>query len=147
MDKECKMFLKLQNKNKKQISQNKQQKQVTKKSTYIQNSFKREVYFLIKMYIFFFYWQKYCRCACTFNLKSIVLKWSLFSNCTYKAIFVLFCLCDFFFFFLSFVFLGLHLRHMEIPRLGVELKLWLPGLHHRHSHSHVGSELYLQHTP
>jgi len=24
-----------------------------------------------------------------------------------------------------FVFLGLHLRHMEVPRLGVESELWL----------------------
>ena len=28
-----------------------------------------------------------------------------------------------FFFFLFFCFLGLHLRHMEVPRLGVELEL------------------------
>ena len=42
------------------------------------------------------------------------------------------------FFFLSFVFLGLHPRHMEIPRLGVQSELQL-GLYH--SHSNAGSEL------
>ena len=31
-----------------------------------------------------------------------------------------------FFFFLSFAFLGLHLPHMEVPRLGVEWELQLP---------------------
>ena len=31
------------------------------------------------------------------------------------------------FFFLSFVFLGLHLQHVEVPRLGVELELQLPA--------------------
>ena len=31
----------------------------------------------------------------------------------------------FFFFFWSFVFLELHLQHMEVPRLGIELKLQL----------------------
>ena len=30
------------------------------------------------------------------------------------------------FFFLPFVFLGLHLRHMEVPRLGVDSELQLP---------------------
>ena len=30
-------------------------------------------------------------------------------------------------FFWSFVYLGLHLRHMEVPRLGVELELRLPA--------------------
>ena len=30
-----------------------------------------------------------------------------------------------FFFFLPFFFLGLHLQHMEVPRLGVELELRL----------------------
>ena len=33
--------------------------------------------------------------------------------------------CFFFFFFFFFFFLGLHLRHMEVPRLGVELELRL----------------------
>ena len=42
----------------------------------------------------------------------------------------------FFFLFLSFFFfLGLHLGHMEGPRLGVELELQLPG----HSHNNTGS--------
>ena len=30
-------------------------------------------------------------------------------------------------FFFSFFFLGLHLRHMEVPKLGVELDLELPA--------------------
>ena len=34
-------------------------------------------------------------------------------------------ICFFFFFFL--VFLGPHLRHMEVPRLGVEAELQLPA--------------------
>ena len=33
----------------------------------------------------------------------------------------------FYFIVLSFAFLGLHLWHMEIPRLGVELELRLPA--------------------
>ena len=41
-------------------------------------------------------------------------------------------------YFLSFVFLGLHLLHTEAPRLGVELELQLPALHH--NHSNMGSE-------
>ena len=52
------------------------------------------------------------------------------------------------FFFLSFFFLGLHLQHMEVPRLGVKLELQLPAyatampdlsrvcdLHHRHGNA------------
>ena len=43
-------------------------------------------------------------------------------------------------------FLGLHLRHVEVPQLGVELdSAAAAGL--RHSHSNTGSELYLQTTP
>ena len=34
-------------------------------------------------------------------------------------------ICIFLFFFLAFVFLGLHLRHMEVPRLGVLPELQL----------------------
>ena len=41
---------------------------------------------------------------------------------------------SFFFFF----FLELHLQHLKVPRLGVELELQLLGLHH--SHSNVKSE-------
>ena len=33
----------------------------------------------------------------------------------------------FFFFSWSFVFVGPHLRHMEVPRLGVESELWPPA--------------------
>jgi len=39
--------------------------------------------------------------------------------------------------------LGLHLWHMEVPRLGAELELQL----HHHSHSKVGSEPCLPPTP
>ena len=42
-----------------------------------------------------------------------------------------------FFFCFFFFFLGPHLRHMEVPRLGVESEL----------HSNVGSELGLRPTP
>ena len=42
------------------------------------------------------------------------------------------CKYSFFFFFL-----GLYLWHMEVPRLGVQLKLQLPAAH---SHSNIGSE-------
>ena len=45
------------------------------------------------------------------------------------------CVCVFF--FLSF-FLGPHLRHMDVPRLGASL---------RHSHSNSGSKPHLQPTP
>ena len=44
----------------------------------------------------------------------------------------------FFFFFFSFVFLGLHLWHMEVPRLGVKLELQLPAYA-----TATGSELHL----
>ena len=30
-------------------------------------------------------------------------------------------------FFLPLVFLGLHLPHMEVPKLGVQSELWLPA--------------------
>ena len=43
-------------------------------------------------------------------------------------------------FLLFFVFLGLHLQRMEVPRLGVELEL-------PHSHSNAGSEPHLRPTP
>ena len=39
---------------------------------------------------------------------------------------------------LFFVFLGLHLRHMEVPRLGVRIGAIAAGLHH--SHSNTGSQ-------
>ena len=44
-----------------------------------------------------------------------------------------------------FVFLGLHLWHMEVTRLGVKLELQLLACHH--SHSNAGSKLCLQPTP
>ena len=47
------------------------------------------------------------------------------------------------FFFLSFCFF--RAAPMEVPRLGAESELWLPGLHHSHSNS--GSELRLRPTP
>ena len=50
----------------------------------------------------------------------------------------------FFFLFFSF-FLGSHLRHMEVPRLGVKVGAATAGLHH--SHSNTRSELHLQSTP
>jgi len=45
---------------------------------------------------------------------------------------------------LIFVFLGLHMRHMEVPRLGVELKLQLQAYT---SHTNSGSEPHLRPTP
>ena len=48
-------------------------------------------------------------------------------------------------FFLSFVFLGLHMQHMEIPRLGVESELQAASRHH--SHSNMGSKPRLRTTP
>ena len=55
------------------------------------------------------------------------------------------------FFFLSFLFLffffflGLQLQHMEVPRLGGQIKAKAAGL--QHSRSNVGSEPPLQPTP
>ena len=46
-------------------------------------------------------------------------------------------------FFLDF--LGPHLGHMEIPRLGAELELYLPA--YTHSHSNARSEPRPQPTP
>ena len=43
-------------------------------------------------------------------------------------------------------FLGLHLRHMEVPRLRFESELQLPAYIY-HSHSKVGSEPCLQPKP
>ena len=40
-------------------------------------------------------------------------------------------------FFLSFIFLGPHLRHMEVPRLGVESELQL--LAYTKAHGNAGS--------
>ena len=48
---------------------------------------------------------------------------------------------SFFFSFLFLVFVGPHLRHMEIPRLGVESELQLPS--QSQSHSNAGSKLHL----
>ena len=42
------------------------------------------------------------------------------------------------------VFLGLHLQHMEVPRLGVQIGTAAAGLYHSHSNS--GSKLHLQPT-
>ena len=39
--------------------------------------------------------------------------------------------------------LGLYLRHMEVPRLGVESELYLQACRH-HSHSNAGSKPHLQ---
>ena len=47
---------------------------------------------------------------------------------------------SFFFFF----FLGQHLKHMEVPRLGVKVELQLPACS---THSNARSELHLQATP
>ena len=43
---------------------------------------------------------------------------------------------------LVFLFLGLQVQHMEVPRLGVESELQL-----HHSHSNARSEPHLQPTP
>ena len=48
--------------------------------------------------------------AASFNLGAFLTKYSMVI-----ALIVVFIL----FYFLSFVFLGLHLQHMEVPRLGV----------------------------
>ena len=47
--------------------------------------------------------------------------------------------------FLVFVFLGPHPRHMEVPRLGGLIGAVAAGLHH--SHANAGSKLCLQPTP
>ena len=44
-----------------------------------------------------------------------------------------------------FVFLGLHLQHMEVPRLGGLIRAVAAGL--RQSHSNTGSEPCLRPTP
>ena len=44
-----------------------------------------------------------------------------------------------------FAFLGLHLRHMELPRLGGLIRATAAGLHHSHSNSR--SKLQLQPMP
>ena len=48
-------------------------------------------------------------------------------------------------FFGFFAFLGPHPRHMEFPRLGVELQLQLPA--YTTATATAGSETHLQHTP
>ena len=60
------------------------------------------------------------RTMISFSLFSLSLL--LLFNC-----FVLFCFILFYFYFLSFVLGGPHPRHMEVPRLGVELELQLPA--------------------
>ena len=47
--------------------------------------------------------------------------------------------------FLFFLFLGPHLWHVEVPRLGVESEATAASL--RHSHSNIESEPHLQPTP
>ena len=47
--------------------------------------------------------------------------------------------------FLFLVFLGLHLQHMEVPRLGGQIGGVAVGLHH--SHNNTRSEPRLQPTP
>ena len=56
------------------------------------------------------------------------------------------------FFFLSFWLLGPQLRHMEVPRLGVDLDPLAAGLHHDHSNArselpHLRPTLQLMATP
>ena len=50
--------------------------------------------------------------------------------------------CGVFFFFFFFSFLGLHLPHTEVPRLGVRIGAVAASLWH--SHGNAGSELHLQ---
>ena len=45
----------------------------------------------------------------------------------------------FFILHLLFVYLGAHLLHMEVPRLGVKLELQLPAYALPHSHSNARS--------
>ena len=52
---------------------------------------------------------------------------------TQEALFFVFCFFFVFFFFI----LGLHLKHIEVPRLGVELELQLPA--YSRAHSNAGS--------
>ena len=51
----------------------------------------------------------------------------------------------FIYFIFYFVFLGPHLRHMEVPRLGGPIRAAAAGLHH--SHSHARSWPHLGPTP
>ena len=51
----------------------------------------------------------------------------------------------FFVFFLFFAFLRPHLWHMEVPRLGVEIRATAASLHY--SHSNTGSKSRLRPTP
>ena len=46
--------------------------------------------------------------------------------------------CDYLFMYVCIVFLGPHLQHMEVPRLGVELELQLSAVYTT-AHSNVGS--------
>ena len=63
-----------------------------------------------------------------FILSVVVITWAFTFNETHQAIhlkWVYFIVCKLYlnrFHFLFFVFLGLHLRHMEVPRLGVKLE-------------------------
>ena len=58
--------------------------------------------------------------------------------------FLVFCL---FLLLLLLLFLGLLLRHMEVPRLGVESELKPPAYGLRQSHSNIRSEPRLRPTP
>ena len=64
---------------------------------------------------------------------------SLYIGCSWCQAVILF-----YYSFIYFVFLGPHLRHMEVPRLGVELELQLLTYH---SHSNTRSEPHLQPVP
>ena len=81
-------------------------------------------------------WAKYGGC-CVFcpiaNYYQSEYKWKRVENQDSLSHFYLFL----FLFFLSFVFLGPHRRHMEVPRLGVKLELLLPT--YTTAHGNAGS--------
>ena len=58
----------------------------------------------------------------SFFFFNVVLRFYLCAETSYNLILVFYCILVFFF---SFLFLGSHLQHMEVPRLGVELELQL----------------------
>ena len=80
------------------------------------------------------------------NRVDLKMKWNDICNISNTADTPqVFCFCFLFVCFSLFLFLGLHPRHMEVPRLGVQPEL--KPLAYATSHSNARSERCLQSTP
>ena len=80
------------------------------------------VYICIYMYICMYVYICMCIYVCIYVCIYMYVYMYVYI-CMYVCMYIYTCMYIYIYIFWSFVFLGLHLRHMEVPRLGVQSEL------------------------